>query len=106
MRLLPSLAVTLLSTCTLVYSSSLANHEDSFPWPWPTHPRTTTIIDLLSTNEEFSPLIKILQRTALIPVLNAAENVTLIAPIAEAIAEFDSDITRELMMYHILNGSV
>jgi len=42
----------------------------------------------------------------LVPVLNASENVTLVAPIAEAMDAFEGDITRDLMMYHVLNGSV
>src|SRR5579862_1630765 len=80
--------------------------DEGWPWPWPHRPRTTTIVDLLSSNPEFSPLIKALQRTALIPILNASENVTLIAPIAEAMNAFEGDITRDLMMYHVLNGTI
>jgi uncharacterized surface protein with fasciclin (FAS1) repeats len=93
----------------LLYTSSVASRtilsQDGYPWPWPHRPRTTTIVDLLSTNAEFGPLIKALQRTALIPVLNAADNVTLLAPISDAINEYEGDLRQELMKYHILNGS-
>ena len=91
---------------SLVSSSTLIDQVQGFPWPWPNHPRTTTIIDLLSTNTEFGPLIKALQRTTLIPILNGSENITLIAPISDAIENFEGDLTKELLLYHILNGSV
>jgi uncharacterized surface protein with fasciclin (FAS1) repeats len=87
-------------------SSSPFLYNEDWPWPWPHRPRTTTIIDLLSTSADFTPLLKLLQRTALIPILNGSENLTLVAPIADAVDGFDGDVTRELMMYHILNGSV
>jgi Fasciclin domain len=104
MRLSRSISIALL-TASLV-SSTLTDQVQGFPWPWPNHPRTTTVIDLLSTNEEFGPLIRALQQTALIPILNASENITLIAPIADAINGFNGELTRELLMYHILKGSV
>jgi uncharacterized surface protein with fasciclin (FAS1) repeats len=105
MKLSQSLSLAVLYA-SIVSSSTLIDQVQGFPWPWPNHPRTTTIIDLLSTNAEFGPLIKALQRTALIPILNASENVTLIAPISDAIENFEGDLTRELLLYHILIGSV
>ena len=105
MRLSRSLSLAILSA-SLVSSTHVISQDDSIPWPWPHRPRTTTIIDLLSTNAEFGPLLKALQRTSLVPLLNASENVTLIAPIAEAMNEFKGDLTRDLLLYHILNGSV
>jgi uncharacterized surface protein with fasciclin (FAS1) repeats len=101
-----SILLTFLTFFISFVSPSPHLSDEGWPWPWPRRPRTTTIVDLLSTSEEFSPLIKILQRTALIPTLNSSENVTLVAPIAEAMEGFEEDITRELMMYHILNGSL
>jgi hypothetical protein len=103
MRLSRSVAIGLL--CASNVASEFVS-QDGYPWPWPHRPRTTTIVDLLSTNEQFGPLIRALQRAMLIPVLNAADNVTLLAPIADAMNEFDGDVTKELLMYHILNGSV
>lgn len=94
-----------LASATLASSSALVGQVTGFPWPWPHQPRTTTIIDLLSTNQEFGPLLKVLQRTALVPLLNTAHNITLVAPIAKAF-EGDVDVSAALMMYHILNASV
>lgn len=105
MKLSKPLSLALLCT-SLVSSSTLVNQAEGFPWPWPNHPRTTTIIDLLSTSPEFTPLIKALQTTALIPLLNASDNITLIAPMSDALNQFEGDVTRDLLMYHILNGSV
>lgn len=96
--------------CTSVVASVTAVkrpvQEDTFPWPWPRRPRTTTVIDLLSSNAEFSPLLKALQQNALIPLLNSSENMTLLAPTSDAMNDFEGDVTRDLLMYHILNGSV
>jgi uncharacterized surface protein with fasciclin (FAS1) repeats len=103
MRISNSLSLALLYA-SLVSSSTLIEQVTGLPWPWPHQPRTTTIIDLLSTNEEFGPLLKVLQRTDLIPLLNAAQNITLVAPVAKAFV--DADVSQALMMYHILNASV
>ena len=105
MKLSRSLSLAVLYA-SIVSSSTLADQVQGFPWPWPNHPRTTTIIDLLSTNAEFGPLIKALQRTALIPILNGSDNITLVAPMSDAIENFEGDLTKELLLYHILNGSV
>lgn len=103
MRVRNSLSLALLYA-TLVSSSTLIEQVAGLPWPWPHQPRTTTIIDLLSTNEEFGPLLKVLQRTDLIPLLNTAQNITLVAPVAKAFV--DADVSPALMLYHILNASV
>ena len=108
MRLSRSLSLALFSA-TLVSSSQILDQPSNNPsslFPWPHRPRTTTIIDLLSTSPEFTPLIRALQRAQLIPILNSADNVTLIAPIREAFEVFGGDVSRELLLYHCLNGSV
>src|SRR5436190_564219 len=105
MKILRSLSLAALYA-SLVSSSTLIEQVSGFPWPWPNHPRTTTVIDLLSTNPEFGPLLKALQRTALIPTLNSLENITLIAPISDAIESFEGDLTREILLYHILEERV
>ena len=109
MRLSRSLSLALLSaslvSCSQLLDQPSEHHPESL-FPWPRRPRTTTIIDLLSTNAEFAPLLRALQRTQLIPLLNASDNVTLIAPIADAFKDFDGDLNRELLLYHCLNGSV
>ena len=108
MRLSRSLSLALFFA-TLVSSLQVLDQPPNNPnslFPWPHRPRTTTIIDLLSTSPEFSPLIRALQRAQLIPILNSANNVTLIAPIREAFEAFGEDVSRELLLYHCLNGSV
>ena len=111
MRLSRSLALALLSASVVSSSQQLLDQPSdnaiaNSVFPWPHRPRTTTIIDLLSTNAEFAPLIRALQRTQLIPLLNGSDNVTLIAPIADAFKDFGGELTRELLLYHCLNGSV
>jgi uncharacterized surface protein with fasciclin (FAS1) repeats len=105
MRLSISLPISLL--LILLASASASGYPAAgFPWPWPREPRTTTIIDLLSSNAEFGPLLKALQRAALIPLINTSQNITLVAPISNAIDDFDGDLSQDLLKYHILNGSI
>lgn len=66
-----------------------------------------SIIDVLSASAQFSILIKHLQRTGLVPVLNEATNVTFIAPTNAAFVDIDSaSISRELLLYHLLNETI
>ncbi|ODV60972.1 uncharacterized protein ASCRUDRAFT_75724 [Ascoidea rubescens DSM 1968] len=48
---------------------------------------TTTVIDILSSNSDFSYFLRILQKNKLIPVLNQFENITLVAPVNQAFLE-------------------
>ena len=106
MKLTAVLSISLFFTA-LEISSALPDQVLNFPWPpWPRQPRTTTIIDLLSSNSEFGPLLKALQRTELIPLINGSHNITLIAPIADAFKDYDEDLTQDLLKYHILNRSI
>lgn len=51
---------------------------------------TTTVIDILSENVEFSSFLRLLQRHGLIPFLNELNNITLVAPVNSAFAtEYD-----------------
>lgn len=45
---------------------------------------STTVIDILSENVEFSSFLRVLQKNQLIPYLNRLENFTLIAPVNSA----------------------
>ncbi|CDR45665.1 CYFA0S19e01574g1_1 [Cyberlindnera fabianii] len=47
---------------------------------------TTTVIDILSENVEFSYFLRLLQRNQLVPYLNQQENITLVAPVNSAFA--------------------
>ena len=58
-----------------------ANNDKTVP--------TMSIIDVLSSNESFSDLISILQKSDLIDYVNTLENVTFLAPINSAFANHD-----------------
>lgn len=45
---------------------------------------TTTVVDILSENVEFSSFLRLLQRNQLIPFLNEVDNITLVAPVNSA----------------------
>lgn len=68
-------------------------------------PESATIIDILSQTGQFSELLRHLQRTGLVPFINTQRNITLAAPDNGAFAQFDGKITRELLLYHIINGT-
>ncbi|KAG4303068.1 hypothetical protein PCANB_000628 [Pneumocystis canis] len=62
-----------------------------------------SVIDFLSSSNEFKSLIKGLQHARLIGYLNALRNITFIAPTEKA---FDNKtkLTADILKYHILNG--
>lgn len=66
--------------------------------------QSTTIVDLLSAEPKFAPLVHALQRHMLIPALNLEQNITLVAPSDLAFARGQL-ITRELLSYHVLYGA-
>lgn len=68
-------------------------------------PESRTIIDVLSQTGQFSVLLRHLQRHELVPYLNTQRNITLVAPDNGAFAQFGGQVTKELLLYHILNGS-
>lgn len=66
-----------------------------------------TVIDVLSQSAQFSELLRHLQRTGLVPAINRLKNITLLAPVNGAFAGVsDDDVSREVLMYHLLNGTV
>ncbi|KAH3680873.1 hypothetical protein WICPIJ_008086 [Wickerhamomyces pijperi] len=70
------------TTCVLLNALGAAAQQDQV---------TTTVIDILSSNPEFSLFLRVLQRNQLIPYINQLENITLIAPINSAFAESTSN---------------
>lgn len=90
-HMLPRIALSLLLWTTLISAQ--------IP------PESRTIVDVLSETGQFSVLLRHLQRHGLIPFLNTQRNITLVAPDNGAFAEFTGHVTRELLLYHILNGS-
>lgn len=61
-----------------------------------------TLIDVLSSDARFSTLIRHLQHARLVPELNRLESGTLFAPDNDAFAQFNGDMTREKLLYHLL----
>lgn len=62
--------------CTLFKLSGVAADEQDQV--------TTTVIDIISSNPEFSMFLRLLQRNQLIPYINQLESITLVAPINSA----------------------
>ncbi|KAG4303933.1 hypothetical protein PORY_002677 [Pneumocystis oryctolagi] len=65
--------------------------------------KSISIVDFLSSSNEFKPLIKSLQHTRLINYLNFLKNITFIAPTEKAFLN-KTELTAEILKYHILNG--
>lgn len=65
-----------LSLSTTRTTSTTTSSSSTEPTPTP-----STIIDLLSSDPQFSYFLRVLQRQGMIPYLNELENVTLLAPI-------------------------
>lgn len=70
-------------------------------------PDTATIIDILSSSAEYSLLLHQLQIHGLIPFINTARDITLLAPVNSAFQEIGTlAITKDFLLYHIINGTV
>lgn len=68
---------------------------------------TRSIVDVLSSNAEFSDLVRLLQHHELIPFINQIWNSTLLAPVNSAFVGLDKDtITRDQLLYHLVNATV
>lgn len=55
-------------------------------------PTPSTIIDILSSQAQYSYFLRQIQRNGLIPIINSLENVTLLAPINLAYSGFDEEL--------------
>ncbi|KAK9464373.1 FAS1 domain-containing protein [Lipomyces arxii] len=69
---------------------------------------SVSIVDLLSSSGEFTSLIRALQRTGLIPVLNMGRNITFFAPTNKVLDSLPSDIPDlpELLQYLIITDPI
>ncbi|TIB74161.1 FAS1 domain-containing protein [Wallemia mellicola] len=119
------------STISVIFIilSTLLNYikaADSFPWPGrgkpvsstftpinPTSPAELTVIDVLSSDEQYSDLLRIIQRLKLVPAINKLGDITLYAPTNDAIREAQhamtdniNDEARETIFYHMLNYTI
>lgn len=67
-----------------------------------------TLIDVLSADQQFTSLLKTLQKTRLIPVLNSYNQSTFFAPTNDAFDAYKGPkLTREDVLYHIIyNNSI
>lgn len=95
-------AYTALATFwALVVASSVVDSGES------DLPDTATIIDILSSSAEYSLLLHQLQIHGLVPLINTARDITLLAPVNSAFQEIGSlAISKDLLLYHIINGTV
>jgi solute carrier family 25 carnitine/acylcarnitine transporter 20/29 len=66
---------------------------------------TSTLVDVLSSDPEYSSLLRLLQRTRLIPTLNKLGNATLFAPTNDALARARSDPSSSLHHLFPLSSS-
>ncbi|AOA62491.1 hypothetical protein PP7435_CHR2-0886 [Komagataella phaffii CBS 7435] len=75
------------------------------------HVPTTTVVDILSSQVQFSKFLRVIQRNGLVPLLNQMDNFTLVAPINSAflpsdLNAFDSEeLKRYLIPYVIYSDS-
>jgi solute carrier family 25 carnitine/acylcarnitine transporter 20/29 len=144
MRLAGLLAAVLASLATLPADSAALDQQlEQLPLllscspplerdPPPIGTTTSTLIDVLSADADYSTLLRLLQRTQLVPALNALANGTLLAPTNAAFeaagypggpsqgsladwawSPFDSleqdnllRATRDRLLYHVLNHSL
>ena len=81
-----------------ILSQCSATYNDDFPF--------STVIDILSSNEEYSTFLRILQRTGNIPYLNELGNFTLLAPTNSAFGAQPIDYSEFDIENYILHDSV
>ncbi|KAK9477300.1 hypothetical protein V1514DRAFT_353494 [Lipomyces japonicus] len=68
---------------------------------------STSVVDLLSSSPDFTLLIRVLQRTGLIPVLNMGRNITFLAPSDQVLARLPPGLDMPtLLRYLILTDRV
>lgn len=69
--------------------------------------QSTSVIDVLAGSDRFSVLLRHLQRTGLVPLLNESKNITLIAPTNEAFQDVpETAVTKNRLLFHILNSTL
>jgi solute carrier family 25 (mitochondrial carnitine/acylcarnitine transporter), member 20/29 len=116
MRFLTSLPLSLLALSPLVFPAQVPFHSNPST-------SSTTIVDALTDDPDFTSLLFLLQRARLIPTLNRLNNGTLFAPTNDAIGRhsfmrsmLDPDLSdiqdnvhqklRQELFYHMLNYSL
>jgi solute carrier family 25 carnitine/acylcarnitine transporter 20/29 len=115
MRPLPLIPLSLLAL--LPYSLAIPHTEVPFYSPQDTF--STTLVDKLSEDPDYTTLLRLLQRARLIPTLNRLNGSTLFAPTNDAIQRHPSlfrlssltgdnvnEQLRQELFYHLLNYTV
>lgn len=115
MRPLPLIPLSLLAL--LPYS--LASPRPQLPFHSPQDTFSTTLVDKLSEDPDYTSLLRLLQRARLIPTLNRLNGSTLFAPTNDAIQRHPSlsrlssltgdnvnEQLRQELFYHLLNYTV
>ncbi|KAK9709770.1 hypothetical protein K7432_008799 [Basidiobolus ranarum] len=85
----------LLGPALIVFSAFLLSTVNS----------ATTVIDVISADVQFTALIRSLQKTRLIPIINSLPNCMLLAPTNEAFSKREKPIEPWELLYHIVNGT-
>lgn len=80
--------------------SEAANPTSTSALPIPT---PSTIIDILSSDVQFSSFLQILQKNQLIPYINTLQNVTILAPVNLAFAGGLDHVSKDELKRYILN---
>ncbi len=115
MRLSPLIPLSLLAL--LPYS--LATHHPQFAFNSSQHAFSTTLVDKLSEDPDYTTLLRLLQRARLIPTLNRLNGSTLFAPTNDAIQRHPplsrlssligdnvNEQLRQELFYHLLNYTI
>lgn len=66
---------------------------------FPVHIASSTLVDVISADPDFSLFIRLLQRARLIPTLNKLQNATLFVPTNDAIRNGSDQNSRELLRF-------
>ncbi|KAK9367565.1 hypothetical protein V1509DRAFT_566411 [Lipomyces kononenkoae] len=63
---------------------------------------TVSVVDLLSSSPDFTLLVRVLQRTGLIPVLNMARNITFFAPSDKVLRSLPTELDMPTLLQYMI----
>lgn len=69
-------------------------------------PTPSSIVDILSSQVQYSYFLRQLQRQGLIPLINSLENVTILAPVNSAFVDGPIETDSQLLLRYIINQRV
>lgn len=88
-------------SCVLVLVSLPLVYAAQGQWPLKTTPLSTTLVDALSDDPDYTLLIRLLQRARLIPTLNRLNGSTFFAPTNDAIRQY----TTRNPLWHVASNN-